>query len=375
MKIIYCIAGTFNSGGMERVLANKANYLVAHGYEVVIVTTDQKERAPYFALDSRIQQKDLGVNYADNQNVGVFKKILSYIRKQKLHRERLSAVMNREKADIVISMFDHEASFLYDIDDGSKKVLEVHFSRYKRLQYGRKGVYQIIDRYRSRQDLSLVRRYARFVVLTKEDAEYWGNLSNIEVIPNANSFVSETKALCDEKRVIAVGRYDYQKGFEDLIAAWKYVSDKHPEWMLAIFGHGPLKEEMLKQINELELSNSVRLEKPVQNIKREYLHSSILAMSSRYEGLPMTLLEAQSCGLPIAAYACKCGPRDIITNGKSGFLIEEGNIRELADRLVQLIEDPELRKSMGREGVLNSEEFGIEKIMWKWESLFNDLLL
>lgn len=84
-------------------------------------------------------------------------------------------------------MFCNDASFLWKIDDGSKKVLEIHFSRYKRLQYGRKGVWKIADRWRSRMDERTVRKYDRFVVLTAEDKAYWGNLSNMIVIPNALS--------------------------------------------------------------------------------------------------------------------------------------------------------------------------------------------
>lgn len=373
MKLVYNISGTFNSGGMERVLANKANYLVGQGYELTIVTTDQQGRVPYFDLDSRIRQVDLGVNYADLAGEGLLKKVWNYRQKQKTHKKRLAKLLKERKADVVVSMFDHEVSFLHGISDGSKKVVEIHFSRFKRLQYGRTGLWGKVDAYRSAQDLKVAQKYDRFVVLTHEDAGYWGDLPNMEVIPNANSFAPSTISDCTAKRVIAVGRYDYQKGFEDLIAAWERVYAKCPDWHLDIFGGGELKEAMQQQIDVLGLAEAVHLRAPVKDIEKEYVSSSILAMSSRYEGLPMTLLEAQVCGLPMVAYACKCGPKDIIVSGENGYLIEQGDQKDLAEKLIALMEDEEARKKMGRAVAKNAECFTEEKIMQKWMDLFTTL--
>lgn len=270
-------------------------------------------------------------------------------------------------------MFDNDAAILPKIKDGSKKILEIHFSRFKRLQYGRKGVWKIINRLRSNADLKLVQRYDRFVVLTHEDKSYWGNLPNIKVIPNANSFVLSKRADLENKRVIAVGRYDYQKGFDELINVWKGVYVKHPDWSLDIFGHGPLKDELQSLIDQLGLTKTIHLCAPVKNIEQEYLNSSILAMTSRYEGLPMTLLEAQACGLPLVSYACKCGPRDIIKNNENGFLIEEGNQNEMAHKIIKLIENKELRLKMGESALRASDYFSEESVMKKWIYLFSNL--
>ena len=134
MKIVYCIAGTYNSGGMERVLANKANYLVRKGYEVVIVTTDQRGQKPFFSLDQCICCYDLGINYEENNGKSFVNKLIHYPFKQWKHKKRLSALLKELKADIEISMFCNDASLLPSIQDGSRKVLEIHFSRFKRLQ-------------------------------------------------------------------------------------------------------------------------------------------------------------------------------------------------------------------------------------------------
>ncbi len=370
MKIIYCILGTFNSGGMERVLANKANYLVMHGHEVSIITTDQQGRSSYFSLDAAISLYDLDINYTKNGLLGLLTKSMQYFQKQKQHKRRLSKLLKELKADIVISMFDHDTSFLYKINDGSKKVLEIHFSRFKRLQYGRKGLWRLIDIIRNRQDLSIVKQYDRFVVLTEEDKGYWGNLNNMIVIPNANSFVPERQAALDNKRVIAVGRYDYQKGFDELITIWREVYKKQPDWKLDIFGHGPMEDQLLSQIRQLRLENVVRLCPPVKDIGKEYCQSSFLVMTSRYEGLPMVLLEAQAYGLPLVAYACKCGPADLIQNDRNGFLVEEGDRETMVIRITELIESENLRIEMGMNAKKMSENFSEENVMQQWLDLF-----
>lgn len=375
MKIIYCIAGTYNSGGMERVLANKANYLSKHGYEVIIITTDQRGQQPFFTLDERILCYDLNVNYETNNGKTFLNKIIHYPFKQWNHRKRLSELLGELKADVVISMFCNDASFLWKIKDGSRKVLEIHFSRYKRLQYGRKGLWKIVDQWRSWMDESIVKRYDRFVALTHEDKTYWGDLSNIIVIPNALTFSITQPALLDHKRAIAIGRYSYQKGFDYLIDAWAIVNHFHPEWTLDIIGDGEWLNRLQHQIDEHKLNHSVRLKSPTSHIEQEYKAASLLVMSSRYEGLPMVLLEAQSFGLPIVSFACKCGPKDILTDGKDGFLVSEKNIPMLADRILALIEDEGLRKRMGANAYTHSKYFSEERIMKQWTALFNELMI
>lgn len=121
MHLIYLIAATHNSGGMERVLANKANYLVAHGYDVSIVTTDQRGLKPFFPLDERIKCYDLGINYEVNNGKSFFNKLLHFPFKQWKHKIRLTKLLKQLGADIVISMFCNDASILPRINDGSKR--------------------------------------------------------------------------------------------------------------------------------------------------------------------------------------------------------------------------------------------------------------
>lgn len=373
MKIVYCIAGTYNSGGMERVLANKANWLVQNGYEVSVLTTDQKGRASFFEMDSRIKLYDLGVNYEDNNGKSFLNKLLHYPFKQWKHRRALKSILPELKADVVISMFCNDASILPKIKDGSKKVLEIHFSRFKRLQYGRTGIWKIADELRSKNDLRVVSKFDKFIVLTEEDKGYWGELDNIQVIPNARSFVVEEPATLDEKKVIAVGRYCYQKDLRKLIDAWKLVYQTANDWKLHLVGDGEDREMLQQQIYGLGLNDSVVLGRAETDMKTVYKNASMLALSSRYEGLPMVLLEAQAAGLPIVSFKCKCGPMDVIEDGLDGILVEEGDVEGLAAGMLKLIQDEGLRKSMGASAYQRSERYAEENVMRKWTSLFENL--
>lgn len=361
MKLIYLIAGTYRPAGMERVLAQKANWFAERGAEVVIVTTDQKGRKPAFELDPSIRCVDLGVGYEDNNGSSFMDKLVHFPAKQRMHRRKLAKLLKAEKADIVVSMFCNDASFLPKIKDGSRKVLEIHFSRFKRLQYGRKGLYGLADRYLSWKDKRSVAKFDKFVVLTKEDAGYWGEMPNMTVIPNGRTFTFETPSDCTKHQIIAVGRYNYQKGFDMLLEAWKKM-DTHG-WTLRIAGCG---DELGQVPGNVLLGASA-------DMKKEYLESSILVLSSRYEGLPMVLLEAQAAGLPIVAFECKCGPKDVITDGVDGFLVKEGDTDALAERLFELMDSVELRQRMGAEAYKASDRFEVEAIMERWEKLFKEL--
>lgn len=373
MKIIYCIAGTCHSGGMERVLANKANYLTGHGYEVVIVTTDQQGLPPFFPLAEQIRCIDLGINYEENNGKSFANKLLHYPLKQYRHKKRLAAILEQEKPDVTISMFCNDAGFITRINDGSKKVLEIHFSKFKRLQYNRKGLWRLADLWRSKQDEKTVRRFDKFVVLTEEDKGYWGNLPNITVIPNANTFATSQAAALENKKVIAIGRYTYQKGFERLIEAWNILSPGFPGWKLDIIGNGEERDKLQDLIHAYHLDGQVTLVSPTKSIDKVYLDASVLVMSSRYEGLPMVLLEAQAFGLPIVSFACKCGPKDIVANGETGFLVEESDIEGLARQLVKVMKDKNLRKQMGRKAKEASLRYAEDAVMAKWTALFDSL--
>lgn len=376
MKIIYCTHSTYNPGGMERVLLNKVTYLSQlPGWEVSVVTTDQHQRPPFYPFPEKVRMTDLEINYSEDNEKGAWKKITGYLRKRKEHKRKLTALLLKEKPDIVVSLYPSESSFIPDIKDGSKKVLELHYCKFFRLQYGRKGLLGWIDKLRTRQDEQIVRRFDKFVVLTNEDRGYWGNLPNIEVIPNAAMHVSDTYSDVMNKRVIAVGRLDYQKGFDRLIQAWELVqyTGKFTDWKLDIFGQGEWQEMLQQMIDKAGLQNTVCLNRPTKQIGEEYVKSDMLVMSSNYEGFPMVMIEAMACGLPVVSFDYKCGPKDIIQTGINGLLVPNGDIQALADAMMKVMEDEAYRKMLSQNARKVVDTYSEQAVMSQWIRLFTSI--
>lgn len=376
MKLLYCHCSLYNPGGMERVLLNKVVWLKAHtDWEIVVVTTDQKQRPTFYPFPEDVRMIDLGINYSDDNGKNVFAKITGYLRRRRQHRKALTALLKKEKADILVSLYPSESSFFPKIKDGSKKVLELHFNKFFRLQYDRNGLMGLIDRWRTKQDERLVREFDKFVVLTQEDRGYWGKMDNIEVIPNAAMLPGNEPSDVSCKRIIAVGRLDYQKGFDRLVQAWALVqkTDRYGDWRLDIFGQGEWKDMLQHMIEKAGLQNTACVNRPTTKIGDEYAHSSMLVMSSHYEGFPMVMIEAMAYGLPVVSFDYKCGPKDIIQDGVNGLLVKDGDIEGLANAMMRLMDNEEERKVMGRNARRVTETYSEEKVMKKWVDLFTSL--
>ena len=375
MKILYQIHSTYNPGGMERVLLNKVRYFVEEkGWEVVVVTTDQHSRQSFYPFPEGVRMIDLGVNYSDDNGKPFHKKLFGYFRRRLEHRKRLAALLEQERPDIVDCFYPGESSFVPSLKDGSRKVMELHQSKLFHYQYNRSGLMGLADKVRAWMDERLVRKFDRFVVLTQEDMQMWGEMPGIRVIPNAANFIAEKYSDCSAKRVIAVGRLDYQKSFDRLIQVWEKVHQQMPDWRLDIFGQGEWQELLQGMIDERGLQETVKLNGPTKNIGKEYSESSMIVMSSHYEGFPMVMIEAMACGLPAVSFDFKCGPRDIIKEGENGLVVKDGDIDGLAEAMMTLMRDDELRKRMGEEAKKVVETFSEAKVMDKWVRLYEETI-
>ena len=255
MKIAYCIPSCHKVGGMERVLALKANYLAdVLGWEVLIITTEREEHLPSFHFSSKIRRVCLNVHYQEENNHSLMSRILLRMRKQRLHRKQLASLLMNERCDICVSMFCHEMRFLPYIKDRSRKVLELHFCKKFRqldIKYNRGGFFRkALGAYQDVLEHKSIHDYDAFVVLTHEDAADWGSAYNCTVIPNPLAFLPQNISDYKSKHVVAVGRLCPQKGFDMLVQAWSLLpASLRNEWSLSIYGYGKDKADFKKYIN------------------------------------------------------------------------------------------------------------------------------
>ena len=377
MKLIYCIHSIYNPGGMERVMLNKIRFLHEKGgYEITIVTTNQQGRPPFYPIPQGIRLIDLDINYIKVPFKSIIRTIGTFLWKRHLHKKRLKTLLMKEKADIVLSLYPSESSFIPSIKDGSKKVLELHFNKLFRIQYHRSGIVGLLDKWRTRQDERIVRRFDKFVVLTHEDAGLWGPLPNLAVIPNAVLAKPHDTPVDKMNRVIAVGRLDYQKGFDRLIDAWALIPEAvRAGWTLDIFGQGEWEEMLKERAARLGVAGDITIHKPVSDIDTEYRKSRFIVMTSHFEGFGMVLVEAMVQGIPAVAFDCPCGPKDIIRDGINGLLVPEGNTQALADAMSPLINNPSFLADLSARAPEILDVFSEQAVMAQWENLFKQLIL
>lgn len=364
MKIVYVVYGYTNPGGTERVLATKANYFAEKGHQVSIVSLKKETENPFFNFSPLISFYNLDIPPSDKKY-------------KQLFIDKVTELFKQIQPDIALTMGFGLTIYLSEVKDKSKKIFEYHFSKYKR-----KFELAALDKYAMGRLLTdmyslkrnkVVRKYDCFVVLTDEDKQSWRNIPNIEVIANPRAFVPSNYSELTTKRAIAVGRHTYQKGFESLIDIWADITTKYPDWKLVIFGSGKKKERLEKQIKSLGITGAVELLPPTRNVEEEYKNSSVYVMTSKYEGLPLVLMEAMSCGLPAVSYACKCGPGEIITDEEDGFLVKPGDKKAFIEKLSLLFENRELQKRMGQLAAENMQRYNVEDIMPLWIKLFEKL--
>ena len=225
------------------------------------------------------------------------------------------------------------------------------------------------------------REYPRLdalVVLTDDDERDYrrmleGAPTRIERIPNALPALGGGVSSLDARVVVAAGRLTGQKGFDLLIRAWAGVAPSRPDWELKIFGDGKDREDLEGLIAELGLGGSVSLMGATTAIGEEFARASLFALSSRFEGFGMVLVEAMSKGLPVVSFDCPRGPAEIIEDGVDGVLVPNGDVDALAAAIVELTGDPERLRRMAAAGLAKSRLYEIGPIADRWDRLLAEL--
>jgi glycosyltransferase involved in cell wall biosynthesis len=216
------------------------------------------------------------------------------------------------------------------------------------------------------------RRLAALSVLTKRDRRRYrqhlpGERPRVVVVPNTVRDMGSLRADLSAKTVLAAGRYTRQKGYDRLIKAWEIVAPGHPDWQLRICGDGPQRERLELMVERRRLGGSVTLAEPARDLGAEMEKASIFALSSRWEGLPLVLLEAMSTGMAIASIDCPTGPADVLEDHVNGLLIRPRTVAALAEGLAELMDDEELRRRCAARAIETAGNYRMEVVGPQWE--------
>ncbi len=378
MKLLYIYTALTTKGGTDRVLTSKANWLSEHGYDVMIVTDSQMGRDPAFPLSANVRLNDLAIDFGKEYGHNFFVRVFVYIRLMYLYKKKLATVIRKERPDIIISTLGRDIGFLHKVKGKCKCIGEAHttkkYIRNFHLLESKNILFKYLTKYfRWRMDRNIA-KLDTLVVLADEHRDNWKINIPVLVIPNFLSFYPDKQSCCLNKQVIMVGRYNDAKGYDYLIPAWEIVQKYHSDWILNVYGSGELHDQVIGWIRERHLEDSIILHEPTDDIMDKYLESSICVLSSRYEGFPLVIMEAMSCGVPCVSFDCPFGPRNIIKNGEDGILVEYLNTRALADNICKLIEDEQFRIHLGIKSKQNIQRFSQDNIMKIWTNLFESLL-
>ncbi len=343
-------------GGTERAVTNLANLCTEQGIKVYVLSTDTVSGTSPYDLNKDVQVINCGLNVASGNMI---KKIVNLFKLKFL----LLCYIKMYSIDAVIGTYSLLNCLLTTI---AKKVFVVgcehmnYESANKLNSFLRKKRYHLLN---------------KVVVLTEGDARNYTFVpkEKLAVIPNSLSFPAQQIASYNSSVVLALGRLAFQKGYDMMIQVAQKVHDRFPDWQFVIAGQGPDEPFLRKQISDAHLENYVKIIPPQSDVKALYGSASIYAMTSRFEGLPMVLIEAASCGLPLVSFDCPYGPSSVIKHNENGYLVERDNVSQFSEYLSKLMENEQLRKEMGEKSFLRAKDFSKEIVSQKWCTLFNEL--
>lgn len=375
MKIVYCTDSVCYPGGIQRVTIAKANALAdVEGNEVWIVVTDNKRDMRVLPISEKVHLEDLDINYYEDDWKSRWHVLKGIFIKRRKHRKALQKFLNTIQPDIVISTGTSEKYILPRLRLFSKPALirEIHFTSDYRQRAANNWFERLSAWIGDFLDYHIfIKRYSQIVVLTHEDKERnWQNKNCVAVIPNPLTLKHTLKSTLSNKTVITAGRLTEQKNYASLINVWTIVHQSHLDWKLEIWGEGPLKNELQQQINRHHLETSCYLMGYTNDIISKFSEASVYVSSSLFEGFPLVIVEAMSCGLPIVSYAYPCGPKDIISRSKDGFIVYVSDERAMAGRITYLIEHEDIRQQMGADALKKSMQYSMDIIIQTWLDLF-----
>lgn len=360
MNLLYITQRANEEGGVQRVLAVKTNYLIEKfDYKVSIITQNEGNKNLFFEFNDQIDFYDIELKS---------NKVLNLLR----YKKKLQKFITIIQPDCIIVCDFALKSFSIPLLIKTKIpiVFEAHGSRFN--EYRNSSFLGLTNRFKYKYRNYCASHFFLFIALSNESLKEW-SVKNGIIIPNPLWIEKESFSDLKAKKVIVVARHSHEKGIDRLLQIWKLVAEKQTDWSLEIYGKQDENLGLENLAKKLNIEKTVLFFNPVKNITQKYKEVSILAMTSRNEALPMVLLEAMAIGLPCIAYDCPVGPKAIIQNNENGFLIEDGNKDSFVEKLNLLMEDENLRVTMGENAIKSIEKYDLSTIMQQWKGLFESI--
>jgi glycosyltransferase involved in cell wall biosynthesis len=355
------------AGGVERFVCAMANHLSREGMEVAVGSVSTRRASVRYPLDAavRVLTGEEGRLLGDTgEAASRLGRAWRMLRTQWRIGRALGRLIRSHQPDVVVLNGLTTACSVLALDSGhaARSICcdHNHFSARSRLWQGlRRWLYPQVG---------------AIVSLTETDAPRFRALNpRTQVIYNAASLRADSPALPDTGIVLAVGRHVAQKGFDLLLRAWAIVAKAQPLVRLRIVGDGPLRAEHEALAQTLGVAGRVEWLAPTAEIERHYREATVFALSSRYEGMPIALLEAQALGVPAVAFDCPTGPGEILT-AQTGRLVPPGDVNALAAALTELLRSPGLRAAMGQAAIARSRAlFSPQAHEQRWAALVRDV--
>lgn len=348
MKIVYVIEKLSGIGGMERILVDKLNWLCKQeGIDLTLMLIWDDNQPIEYPIDNRVKIIRLNVTYVKG---GFSYPIALYRYNKKINELKPSVTVFCWVMGAFLAAYGHSYG---------KTIFESHLAAIKMKHKW------LLNKMQHKVDA--------VITLTNHDTTYFNSAPCVKVIPNFTLLSPTLTPSYQSKHCVALGRMVSQKDYTRMIAIWKEIAKLHPDWILDIYGDGEERPLIERAIKEAKLDNQVVLHGNTKDIEKAYTSGSIYLMTSQMEGFPLVLIEAMKCGLPVIAFDCPYGPKDVIKHGVTGYLIPYDNDKVYIETLSTLIDDASLRKQMGMSAKQAATQFSCESIMDSWLKLFQTI--
>jgi glycosyltransferase involved in cell wall biosynthesis len=365
MKVMFVIQSMV-AGGAERVAATLINHWVNAGDDLTVtLVTVASPETDFYEVDKRVARVALDLSCPTRSWRHFLVKNLRIVR-------RLRQLMRHIEPDVVLSFLDYVnlRVLLAALGTRIPVVVEEHIDPEQSMIGKMVGVLRWL----------LYRRASAVVVLTSEITQ-WArrivSMNKIHVIPNPISdqfLMASSRVPGRGHRIVGMGRLEAQKGFDLLLRAFAHCAKAHPDWTLDIVGEGSERDRLRALADDLGIADKLRLPGIVKHPERLLQQADLFVLSSRYEGFPMALLEAMTCGLPVVSFDCRTGPREMIKNGVNGLLVAPDDVDALAEAMARLMGSEDERKRLGKQAVAVANEFSVARVAQMWRSVFDQIV-